>query len=103
MSSAKTGPRRTDGWVYGIVNPAWPGRLKVGRAVNLSRRLHSYNTGAPDRDYSIGASLRFRDAHLAEAAIHERLAGLRIKNTEWFWLHPDDFFTHLQRMKEDLE
>ena len=47
--------RAPDGykWVYIIYNPAWPNFFKVGVASNLTKRLNSYQTGSPLRDYQI--------------------------------------------------
>lgn len=72
-----------EGWVYVIANPAYPGFFKIGKAYSLSRRLNSYQTGSPHRDYYIAGSIRVSDRHLAERAIHEYLLPYR-HDGEWF-------------------
>ena len=39
------------GFIYGITNPAWEGWVKIGRSDNVIRRMGSYQTGSPFRDY----------------------------------------------------
>lgn len=98
---ARTGPVRTDpsGWVYAITNPAWPGFFKIGKAARLRRRLGSYQTGAPYKDYQIWDAIRVPDRHLAERSAHEYLTEYRIDN-EWFRCTPTTVtsaFAHVQR------
>ena len=80
-----TGKKLTNpsGWVYVIANPHWPGFFKIGKAARLRRRLNSYQTGSPHRDYYIFDAIRVYDRHLAERAIHEYLNDYR-HNGEWF-------------------
>ena len=57
------------GWIYLITNPAWPGFVKVGRAVNIGKRLQSYQTSSPHRDYVIRYSREFRDVGRIERVV----------------------------------
>ncbi len=43
----------TEGFVYVISNPAWPGLYKVGMTTNPKRRLAQYQTYSPHRDYKL--------------------------------------------------
>jgi len=86
------------GTVYLIVNPAWPGFVKLGSAVDARARLHTYQTGSPFRDYEIAAVATFNDCREAELILHEQLRGHRVGNTEWFRLHPEDARNHLKRL-----
>ncbi len=82
---ASTGRKHTDpsGWVYAIVNPAWPGCFKIGKAARLRRRLGTYQTGSPNQDYRIWDAIQVPDRHVAERIAHEYLLEHRISN-EWF-------------------
>lgn len=42
-----------EGFVYLISNPAWPSKTKIGLAVDLNKRLQSYQTYDPYRSYKI--------------------------------------------------
>jgi len=42
-----------EGIVYFIENPAWPGLIKVGITVDLDKRLATYQTYSPYRDYRV--------------------------------------------------
>ena len=43
--------KQVKGYVYAITNPAWPGWVKVGMAVDSNDRLNSYQTSSPFRDF----------------------------------------------------
>ncbi len=74
------------GHVYAIVNDAWPGWVKIGMSVDWERRLDSYQTSSPHRDYRVlGATEKISDRHRAEARAHviaEETAAER--SGEWF-------------------
>lgn len=40
-----------EGFVYVVTNPAWPGWVKIGSAVDPESRCKNYQTGSPYRDY----------------------------------------------------
>lgn len=42
-----------EGIVYFIENPAWPGLIKVGMTIDLDKRLSSYQTYSPYRDFKV--------------------------------------------------
>ena len=43
------------GWIYAVTNPAWKEWVKIGCTAkeNPYERVHSYQTGAPLRDYEV--------------------------------------------------
>jgi hypothetical protein len=40
-----------EGFIYSIGNPAWPNFLKLGRTTDVIKRLATYQTYSPHRDY----------------------------------------------------
>jgi hypothetical protein len=81
------------GYVYAVTHPAFPGYVKVGRAVDPRKRLQGYNTSCPRNQFSLAFTIHYENHKLAEIAIHDRLRGLRGDATgEWFKAHPDDIF-----------
>lgn len=42
-----------EGFVYTLTNPAWPDHTKLGMSVDIKKRLASYQTYSPFRDYKI--------------------------------------------------
>lgn len=49
--------REGKGYVYAIVNDAWPDWVKLGCAKNVDDRLTSYQTYSPFRDYRVIAKI----------------------------------------------
>ena len=80
------------------MNPAWPGRCKVGLAKDLKNRLRQMNTNDPDRAYTFYETRIFDDRKDAEAVLHQLLAGYRIAGMEWFDLPPEDAPRLLRRV-----
>jgi hypothetical protein len=54
-------------------NPAWPGRVKVGRTTNPEKRLSQYQTATPHRDFEFAACVWFPDHYAAEREMLKRL------------------------------
>lgn len=55
------------GYVYAIKNSAWPDFVKIGRAVDVKKRLGTYNTGDPFRSYYILDYVWVKDRYAAES------------------------------------
>ena len=74
------------GRLYAMVNPAWPGIVKVGLSANLPGRLTNYQTGSPYRDYEmIAFSGLYLDARQAERDVHTAFDACRVEGSrEWF-------------------
>ena len=58
--------------IYLITNDAWSGFVKVGRAKDVDKRLDSYQTSSPFRDYEVKFSLKVDDVYLAEKLIYNK-------------------------------
>lgn len=77
--------RTKEGEVYAIVNEAWLGWVKIGKAVNADDRCNGYQTSSPFRDYRIIARMSTEDRHKQESEMHkvfEHFAEER--KGEWF-------------------
>jgi hypothetical protein len=83
-----------DGWLYVVSNPKWPDWVKIGITRNLSKRLSSYNTGAPTEDVYFKFDYhRFHDyAREIEREIHTDLieSPLRGDTSEWYRMSLED-------------
>ena len=87
------------GYVYLITNPAWPGLVKVGRAVDPKERRSTFNCSDPMRRYRIEAAVLFPDRYVAEAEMHRILHKYRVGG-EWFRCNLFVVINHLQMLKE---
>lgn len=78
------------GRVYALVNPAWPGLIKIGSSTDIGLRLRTYQTGSPYRDYKIIAwSSVFAAVKRVESAVHRSLALYKVDGSrEWFRISP---------------
>ena len=77
--------RTNEGEVYVIVNPAFMGWVKIGKAVNADDRCNKYQTSSPFRDYEIIARIGTDNRHEKEGEMHrifEHFAEER--KGEWF-------------------
>lgn len=79
----------TFGYVYAFASPAFPGLIKIGKSIDVKRRLSQLNTGcAPDPLVVIATAPSFdntRDEKLA----HQHFAALR-REGEFFQLSEED-------------
>jgi len=83
---AKLENRRTatiEGFVYVIMNPAWPGMVKIGSALDPESRLRNYQTGDPHRAYELRGYAYYPDRLLAESRVLEALKDRNVSG-EWF-------------------
>lgn len=81
------------GAIYIVTNPAWPGWVKVGRAVDANDRHNSYQTGSPFRDYVLEWFRPVDNRMTAEAEAHKRLAKVTAQHGEWFNISVADAIT----------
>jgi len=59
-----------EGYVYAVTNPAWPGWVKIGMAVDAEDRLKGYQTSSPLRDYELLCASKSSDKSLSEQKAH---------------------------------
>jgi hypothetical protein len=75
-----------EGYVYVVTNPAWPGWVKFGSAIDPESRLRNYQTGSPMRDYKVEGYVYSAQRRATERRI---LDGLRITDGEWTQMKVD--------------
>jgi hypothetical protein len=73
-----------EGFIYILSNPAWPGYLKIGCAIDPINRCASYQTGSPLRDYQLEHYIYSADRKRLERRIHSALKQSRSATSEWF-------------------
>jgi len=73
-----------DGYVYAIINPAWPDWIKIGMAVDAEDRLNGYQTSSPMRDYKLIHSVYFKNRSKAERKAHKLAEKIAERKGEWF-------------------
>ncbi len=78
----------SEGWLYVVSNPKWPEWMKIGITRDLSKRLSSYNTGAPITSvYYRYEYYRYDDnARIIEQKIHSEMTDSQDKgdSSEWY-------------------
>jgi len=72
------------GYVYAIINPAWPDWVKIGMAVDAEDRLNGYQTSSPMRDYKLIHSVYFKNRSKAERNAHKLAGKIAERKGEWF-------------------
>lgn len=80
--------RVREGYVYVMINPAFPGWVKVGSAVSMSDRENSYQTGDPHRQYTMVGGVYTEDRLTLERACHKHCSSSATATKgEWFKLN----------------
>ena len=95
-------PLGPEGYVYAITNPAFPGWVKVGQSHEPDRRLASYWTADPYRDYQMPFRKRFQDRKNAEKKVHDALKNITSDwNGEWFRLNLETVMETIIQSSDD--
>lgn len=78
--------RRKDatGHLYVVSNPAWPGLVKIGAALNMRSRMWAFQTHDPNRAYKLEASVEVPHLYAVEREVQTRFAEFRCEGSEWF-------------------
>lgn len=89
------------GYIYGIVNEAFPNWVKIGKTIDFEKRLVAYQTYSPYQNYKELCKSRVSNRHIAEGVAHRRAADISQvdQSGEWFYLHDND----ASRIIETLE
>lgn len=76
---------QNEGYVYIISNKNFPGFLKIGITNNISKRLSSYQTSSPLRNYKLEYYVKHPNPKMAEKQIHDTLKYFATnQRKEWF-------------------
>ncbi len=77
--------RVKEGYVYAMINPAFPGWVKVGHAVSMSDRENSYQTSDPFRGYKMIGGVYTDEREKLERLCHEHCErSSEERRGEWF-------------------
>jgi len=80
-----------EGYVYAITNPAWPGWVKIGMAIDADDRCNGYQTSSPFRDYVLEYMIVTKNRRKTEAEAHKAASKLSTsRNGEWFNLSVEE-------------
>lgn len=95
----------TEGFLYIITNPAWPGIIKVGMSIDYEERADTYQPYCPfgdfEREY---ASRRFDDRRSAERLLKQILRPRRTREDdecEWYLISIKDAMTIFKWVEEE--
>jgi hypothetical protein len=93
-----------EGYIYVHTNPAWPGYAKLGKCLLADKRLGSYQTYSPFRDWEIRAYWYVRDRSTMESQLKKEIIPLyrddRIRGDEWF-VFTEPSLDHIRRFIEE--
>ena len=78
-----------EGYVYAIVNPAWPDWIKIGMAIDAEDRLKGYQTSSPMRDYVLVYSVFSNNRSKDERKAHKLAEKIAERRGEWFKIPQD--------------
>jgi len=88
-----------NGWIYVVANPSWNGWVKIGRAINVERRIVCYNTSSPFRDYELVFCTRVNNPNLIEKYFFEKYG---TENNEWFNISKDEAIYQIKKLIERI-
>ena len=93
-----------EGYVYVIVNPAWPSWVKIGMAIDAEDRCNGYQTSSPHRDYELKYAIDTDDRRTLEQAAHREASKLASESKgEWFKLDVETAIEILNNLREHNE
>lgn len=77
--------KSNEGFIYIVSNKSWLQYLKIGRAIDLYKRVSTFNTYDPTRQFKLRCIKYFLDCKDAEQALHALFVKERVRG-EWFRL-----------------
>lgn len=84
----------TDGFVYMVVSPAYPGWVKVGQTSDYESRLSTYQTASPHADYCMVWIKYVDDRRSAESKILDFAKSAYEVKGEWIKTSVDDLLAN---------
>lgn len=80
-----------EGYIYAVVNDAWPGWYKIGTALLPEKRLASYQTSTPFRDFKLVYEAFTNDRLVTERKAHNFFDSLAAdRRGEWFYMEDSE-------------
>ena len=93
-----------EGYVYVIINPAWPEWVKIGMAIDAEDRCNGYQTSSPHRDYKLKYAIETDNRRALEQAAHKEASKLASESKgEWFKLDVETAIEILNNLREQNE
>ena len=93
-----------EGYVYVIINPAWPEWVKIGMAIDAEDRCNGYQTSSPHRDYELKYAIETDNRRALEQAAHKKASKLASESkSEWFKLDVETAIEILNNLREQNE
>lgn len=93
--------KTNEGDLYVIINPAYQGWCKIGKAMDADDRVKGYQTGSPFRDYEVFFKKHFKNRHTIERAAHRLMAKHATQvSGEWFQIPPQRAVMLLKNLPE---
>jgi hypothetical protein len=96
-------PEDIRGFIYVFrCESAWVGWVVSGKAKRVSKRLGTYQTYTPNRDFVLVASAFVSERHQAEDELQERLEELGNRQNEWFQVTAEQAAEVVASLAEDF-
>ena len=89
FSSLQKDKKVKEGYVYAMVNPAWPDWIKIGMAIDADDRLNGYQTSSPMRDYTLIYYVFSNNRSKDERKAHKLAEKIADRRGEWFKISQD--------------
>lgn len=94
-----------EGYIYAVINDAWPGWYKIGTALLPEKRLASYQTSTPFRDFKLVYEAFTTDRLVTERKAHNFFDGIAAdRRGEWFYVEDSEivakYFNHVHPREE---
>ena len=100
FSSLQKDKKVKEGYVYAIVNPAWPDWIKIGMAIDADDRLNGYQTSSPMRDYALVYSVFSNNRSKDERKAHKLAGKIAERRGEWFKIPQDKAINILKELSD---
>gem|GEM_PF-2885780 len=91
------------GYIYGIVNEAFPNWVKIGKTIDFKQRLAAYQTYSPYQNYKELNKVLVQNRHTAEGVAHRKAADISQveQSGEWFYISENQVNKILTEVETD--
>ena len=96
--------KNTEGYIYLITNPSFPGMCKIGKTTrSVSDRLKDLYNESILYPFNVIFSKKVRNCHAAEKLAHARCRHLRVARNREYFTYNQELRTMYQRLFDELE